>query len=109
MEAEICLGRYLQEQFDVMNGLRQGFCMAPVIFNLFTYLMMEHWQARVEGAKSVGISLKFKYDHKLFKRYIKNSYVKLLTECLFADDGALLASKRSGAEKSCEKIPLKLH
>ena len=40
----------------------------------------------------------YKYDQRLFRRYTRNSMLRWLTECLFADDGALLASTRSGAE-----------
>ncbi len=65
--------------------------MAPVLFNLFTCPVTERWQARVEGDEGVGITLNFKYDQKLFRRYTRNANVKLLRECLFPDDGALLA------------------
>ncbi len=74
--------------------------MAPVLFNLFTCPVTERWQARVEGDEGVGITLNFKYDQKLFRRYTRNANVKLLMECLFPDDGALLASTRRGAERA---------
>ena len=35
---------------------------------------------------------------KDFRRYIKNASVQWITECLYTDDGALLASTRPGAE-----------
>ena len=63
--------------------------MAPVFFNLFTCLVTERWLARVEGGEGVGITLSNKYDRKLFRRY-KNASMRVLTECLFADDGAYL-------------------
>ena len=100
MKAKIRLDGSLLEQIDVQNGLRQGCCMAPVLFNPFTCLVVEQWQARVEGADGVGIKLNYKYDQKLFQRYIRNADVRMLTECLFADDGALLASTRFGAERA---------
>ena len=100
MKAKIRLDGSLLEQIDVQNGLRQGCCMAPVLFNLFSSLVIERWQARVEGAEGVGIKLNFKYDQKLFQRYIRNASVRMITECLFTDDGALLASPRSGAERA---------
>ena len=71
--------------------------MAPVLFNLFSSLVVERRQVRVEGA-GVGIKPNFKYDQKLFRRYIRNTSVRMITECLFADDGALLAS--TGAERA---------
>ena len=54
----------------------------------------------MEGADGAGIKLNYKYDQKLFRRYIRNADVRMLTECLIADDGALLASTRSGAERA---------
>ena len=100
MTAKIRLDGTLLDQISVRNGLRQGCCMAPVLFNLFTCLVMERWQARLEGAEGVGITLHHKYDQKLFRRYVRNASVRVLTECLFADDGVLLASSRTGAERA---------
>ena len=53
---------------------------------------------RANGEEKVGVSLLYKYDGKLFRRYVRNANMRVLTECLFADDGALLASSRGGAE-----------
>ena len=46
MKAKIRLDGSLLEQIDVQNGLRQGCCMVPVLFNLFSSLVIEQWQAR---------------------------------------------------------------
>ena len=86
------------EEISVQNGLRQGCCMAPVLFNLYTCLVVERWLARVEGVEGTGITVHYKYDQRLFRRYTRNAMINWMTECLFADDGALLASTRSGAE-----------
>ena len=43
--------------------------------------------------------MKYKYDEKLFWRYTKNACERKVTECQFADDAALLASTRAGAER----------
>ena len=40
------------------NGLRQGYCMAPVLFSLYTCVVLEQWKARVEGVDGAGINLK---------------------------------------------------
>ena len=53
---------------------------------------------RAHANVEVGVRLHNKYDEKLFRRYERNASMRLLTECQFADDGALLASSRSGAE-----------
>ena len=100
MEATIRLDGNLLDPLKVENGLRQGCCMAPVLFNLYTCLVIECWQARVRDVPGVGISLKHKYDGKLFRRYTRNASERKLLECLFADDGAILASSRAGAERA---------
>lgn len=52
--------------------------MAPVLFNLFSCLLLERWQARVEGTDRAGIKLNCKYDQKLFQRYIRNADARML-------------------------------
>ena len=41
MKARISLDGALLEKFRVENGLRQGCCMAPVLFNLYTCVALE--------------------------------------------------------------------
>ena len=62
--------------------------------------VMERWIDKLDGKEGVGVPLNYKYDQKLHQRYTKNASVRLLSDCLFADDGALLASSRSGMELS---------
>ena len=91
MKAAIRLEGTLLEEIDVENRLRQECCMAPVPFNLYTCLAVERWLFRVEGA-GVGVTVKHKYDEKLFRRYVRNASERRITEYQFADDSALLAS-----------------
>ena len=56
---------------------------------------MERWQERLE----VGITVRYKYDEKLFRLYTRNACERKVTECQFADDAALLASTRAGAKR----------
>ena len=102
MSAQIHLDGTLSEPIDVANGLRQGCCMAPVFFNLYTCLVVEQWCAKVGQVEGMGVELNYKYDEKLFRRYVRNADESRLTECLFADDGALLATTRSGAERAVQ-------
>lgn len=88
---------------DVDSGLRQGWCMAPVLFNLYACVFVEHWVTRVENADGVGVSLKYKHDQKLFRRYTHNAEEAKLTELQSADDAALLAKTREGAEAAIQK------
>ena len=98
MKAKIRLDGELLEDINVENGLRQGCCMAPVLFNLYTTLVIERWQDQMADSEEVGVTVQYKQDKKLFRRYTKNVNKQKISECLFADDGALLASSRSGAE-----------
>ena len=103
MQATIRLDGNFLDPFEVENGLRQGCCMAPVLFNLYLSAVIECWQARVRDVPGVGINLKHKFDRKLFRRYTRNAAERKILECLFADDGAILASTREGAERAiCE-------
>ena len=69
----------------------------PTLFNLYGCIVAEQWK---DGQEVVGICLCHKVDGKLFRRYMKSGLRELLTECQFADDVALLASIRMGAEKT---------
>jgi len=71
---------------------------APVLFNLYTCLAVERWLIRMEGVGGVGVTVRFKYDAKLMRRYTNNACERRITECQFADDSALLVSTRSGTE-----------
>ena len=103
MKAKIRLDGTTLEEIEVQNGLRQGCCMAPVLFNLYTCLAVERWLVRVEDTEGVGITIKYKQDKKLCRKYTKNAREKKITECQFADDAALLSSSRSGVEKAAMK------
>ena len=70
--------------------------MALVLFNLSVYSVMERWSTRVQDP-SVGVIINYKYDKKLFPRYMRNSTEMLLTDCQYMDDAALLSTTRSGA------------
>ena len=50
------------------------------------------------------INLKYKYDEKLFRRDTRNAGERRLTECLFADDGALLSTTRPGTDKGATEF-----
>ena len=55
---------------------------------------MQGW--RVAG---VVVTLKYKYDKKLLRRYTRNAKERKLIECLFVDIGTLRTSTRMGAER----------
>ena len=62
MKARIRKYGAMLEALDVKNVLRQGCCMAPVLFNLYTCLAVENWLDIVEGTEGIGITIKYKYN-----------------------------------------------
>ena len=55
MSAQIRLGENLLDPLTVTNGLRQGCCMAPVLFNLYLTVVIERWQGKVKDHPDIGI------------------------------------------------------
>ena len=101
MKARLSInGQLMEEEVEVENGLRQGCTLAPTLFNLYACLVMERWTAQVRDLEGVGTSMLCKLDGKLFRRSTRASQQVHLTECQFADDAALLATTRSGAEQA---------
>ena len=100
MKAQIHLGDTLLEMFEVESGLRQGCCMAPVLFNLYSSLVVERWAAKMENTEGAGVYLRYKHDGKLFRIYTWNAQATKITECQFADDAALLATTKAGDERA---------
>ena len=76
----------------------------PALFNLYACLVVERWKEKVKDVEGVGISLNYKLDEKLFRRYTKNAKQARLTEGQFADDAALLATTHSGAETAMSEF-----
>ena len=100
MKAKICIEHETLEELEVKNGLRQVCCMAPVLFNLYTSVLLQCWKSRVGESDGVGLDLRYKMDKKLFRRSTRNAEQEKITECLFADDGALISATRPGAERA---------
>ena len=103
MKARIRLEDENLEEIEVNNGLRQGCCMAPSLFNLYSSLLVDLWTSRMKHVEGAGVYIRHKDDGKLFRRYTRNSEITQLNECQFADDAALLATTREGAERALKE------
>ena len=97
MQAQIRLNDATLEPIDINNGLRQGCSMLVVLFNLYSCLVIERWNARVSSLEGAGIYLRYKLHRKLFRRYTRNAKEVKVNECQLADDAALLATTKRGA------------
>ena len=102
MKARVRVDGKLTDEIDVRNGLRQGCCIAPVLFNLYICTVFERWNEKVSDVDGIGVKINYKYDEKIFRRYTRNAQSRTLTECQFADDAALLATSRAGAVEGTE-------
>ena len=67
MQAQIRLNDATLELIDINNGLRQGCSMLVVLFNLYSCLVIERWNARASSLEGAGIYLRYKLDRKLFR------------------------------------------
>ena len=68
MSARVLVDGIGLEDIAVNNGLRQGCCMAPALFNIYACAVFERWSSRIEDYGDVGLTLRFKLDNKLFRR-----------------------------------------
>ena len=84
----------------VENGLRLGFTMAPVLFNLNTCVVFERWRGMIADDGELGIPLIQFRRERLFNTKLAEHRRIRLTECEFADDSTLLAVMHAGAGKA---------
>ena len=78
MEASVRVDGELLEEFEVSNGLRQGCTMAPILFNLYAFVVAERWAQRVKDITDVGTLMLCKQDNHLFRRSTRNANEALL-------------------------------
>ena len=94
MQAQIRLNDMMLEPINASNGFRQGCSMAPFLFNLYSSLVIERWHARVSSLEDNDWGI----YRKLFRWYTRNAEEVKVSEYQFADDVALLATTKRGAE-----------
>jgi len=76
MEARIRLDQDLLEEIDVNNSLRQGYTMAPTLFNLCACAVVERWLERVQGV-GVGTCILYKLDNNFLEGTLEELVVIL--------------------------------
>ena len=87
------------DPFSAHNGLRQGCSIAPMLFNIFMWAVVSRWQQRVSGVPGIGFSFSHNTDPgNLYRKSHRTDPVTTATEAQFADDSALVAISRAGAE-----------
>ena len=94
MQAQIRLNDVMLQPINANNGFQQGCSMAPFLFNLYSCLVIEGWHARVSSLEDTDWGI----YRRLFRWYTSNAEETKVSECQFADDAALLATRKRGAE-----------
>ena len=99
MRAEVRVGFRTTEEFEVRNGLRQGFTLAPTLFNIYISAVVANWQ--IESPEA-GVAVLYKHGRDLVGDHTAKarlSEVKV-TETQFADDATLYTPSRQSFETS---------
>ena len=91
ISATVTVGGGRSEPFSVWNGLHQGCTIAPTLFILYFGLVIDRWLDRYQAA---GMEVQFKLGGRLVGERTKRPSSFVLSECLFADDAALVCSCR---------------
>jgi hypothetical protein len=104
MQAAVKLGGELSDPFEVLQGLRQGCVMSPVLFNMYFAAMILEvgkrfsvWkEARLREQRSSGVvEVQFRFGVDPLHPFRGGLYdvqgIQELWKLLFADDAALLA------------------
>ena len=91
MSATVTVGGGRSEPFSVRNGLHQGCTIAPTLFILYFGLVIDRW---LDWCQAAGVEVQFKLGGRLVGERTKRPSSFVLSECLFADDAALVCSCR---------------
>ena len=92
MVASVVVGGEEAPSFQVRNGLHQGCTIAPTLFNLYFELVIRCWLSRCD---TPGIEVLYKTSGKLVGECTRRPSSFVISECLFADDAALICSSRA--------------
>ena len=91
MKDRVRLDGELLDEIDVSNGLRQGYTMALLLFNLYACAVAERWTERVKDMEGVGTRILYKLDQHLFRRSTRSASETCLLKGECADDVVLIA------------------
>ena len=77
--------------FSVTNSLCQGCTIVPTLFILYLELVIQCWRS---CCRAIGIEVQYRIGGKLVGERTRRPLSFTVSECLFADDAALICSSR---------------
>ena len=103
MHAEVRVGSTVTERFEVRNGLRQGYTLAPTLFNIYFGAVVADECNRSSGA---GVSVLYKHGRKLVGDCTAKSRLSEMrvTESQFAVNVALYVISRDSFESAAAEF-----
>ena len=104
MNASIRVDGELLVEIKFNNSLRQRCSIAPILFNLYMWVVGERWLSRVAEMDDVGSYLRYMFDQQLFRRYTRKASEDTIKECQFADNVSLLATTRKDLKQQPEPL-----
>ena len=95
MQAKVRVNGQFSEAFEVVSGLRQGCCLAPLLFNLYVNLILQQWRQK-SGPGGVRIQYSAQLNLRQGKRQQHRDDPSItITETQFADDLGIPATSRT--------------
>ncbi len=91
MKAEVLVDGQTTPEIDVTNGLRQGYSIAPTLFNLYFNAVIMCWR---DHCPSLGVDILYKCCGKFIGERTWRLSVDKVTELLFTDDAVIMTPHR---------------
>ena len=91
MSATVVVGDGMSKPFSFHSGLHQGCTITSTLFILYFVVVIDRWLRQCQAA---SMEVRFTMDENLIGERTRRPSSFVLSECLFADDAALLCSCR---------------
>ena len=109
LKAKISAEGGLSEAFEVTTGVRQGCCMAPILFSLYFAVVIKDWKSqcphRVHLSSRIDGNLRRQFKGMEMPVHERTHIMNMeLLDAEFADDLAVLAETSDKLQECVEKL-----